>query len=51
MIYTDKGEIVIAPKVKPEDINKFDINKKSPINRKNVEQKLYKRKWLFLEKI
>lgn len=36
MIYIDKGEIVIAPKVKPEDINKFDVNKKSPINRKNI---------------
>lgn len=44
MIYISKGEIVIAPKVKPEDINRFDANKKSPINRNNIEQKLHKRK-------
>lgn len=34
MIYISKGEIVIAPKVKPEDIDRFDTNKKSPINNK-----------------
>ena len=39
MIYIDKGEIVIAPKIKSEDINRFNINKKSPINRKNIKQK------------
>lgn len=37
MIYISKGEIVIAPKVKPEDINRFDDNKKSPINNKNTK--------------
>lgn len=44
MIYISKGEIVITPKIKSEDINRFDINKKSLINNKNIEQKLYKRK-------
>lgn len=42
MIYIDKGEIVIAPKVKSEDINKFDVNKKSLINRNSIEQKINK---------
>ena len=37
MIYISKGEIVIAPKVKQEDINRFDDNKKSPINNKNTK--------------
>lgn len=42
MIYISKGEIVIAPKVKQEDINKFDTNKKSPINNKNTKLSLEK---------
>ena len=42
MIYIGKGVIIIAPKVKSKDINKFDINKKSLINRNNIEQKLNK---------
>lgn len=42
MIYISKGEIVIAPKVKPEDINRFDINKKSSINNKNKKLSLEK---------
>ena len=37
MIYISKGEIVIAPKIKTEDINKFDTNKESPINNKNIK--------------
>lgn len=45
MIYISKGEIVIAPKVKPEDINRFDINKKSSINNKNKKLSLEKQ-WL-----
>lgn len=42
MIYIDKGEIVIAPKIKPEDINRFDVNKKSPINRKMLNKNYIK---------
>jgi hypothetical protein len=42
MIYIDKGEIVIAPKIKPEDINRFDVNKKSLINRKMLNKNYIK---------
>jgi hypothetical protein len=42
MIYISKGEIVIAPKVKSEDINRFDANKKSLINNKNIKLSLEK---------
>jgi hypothetical protein len=47
MIYIGKGEIVIAPKVKPEDINKFDANKKSPINRKMFNKNYIKENGYF----